>query len=406
MASEFDRHFLLDTGSVLRFVKARTEYFPETANLVAEEIGDGNINYVFRVRDLDSGRSLVVKQADKLLRSSGRPLDLSRSRIESEILRIEGRLAPGCVPKVYDYCEAMCAITMEDISDYRNLRRELLAGKTFPRFPEQIADFLSKTLLPTTDLVLDRQQKKALVKRFTNPELCDITEDLVLTEPYWDYKNRNVLTPGTEEFVQEKLYENAELHAEVAVLRDRFMNCSQALLHGDLHTGSIFANLTGIKVIDPEFAFYGPMGYDAGNVIGNLIFAWANKLLTEPDNTAFLKWIRQAVAAVYDGFRAGLEREYDARVTLPLYWEADFRKRYIDQIMADTAGYAGTELIRRTVGDSKVLEVTSVTDPETRKTLDMLLIDIGAALILKRKKLQSGTAVANAFKKAAKQYDL
>ncbi len=406
MASEFDRHFLLDTGSVLRFVKARTEYFPETANLVAEEIGDGNINYVFRVRDLDSGRSLVVKQADRLLRSSGRPLDLSRSRIESEILRIEGRLAPGCVPKVYDYCEAMCAITMEDISDYRNLRRELLAGKTFPRFPEQIADFLSKTLLPTTDLVLDRQQKKALVKRFTNPELCDITEDLVLTEPYWDYKNRNVLTPGTEEFVQEKLYENAELHAEVAVLRDRFMNCPQALLHGDLHTGSIFANLTGIKVIDPEFAFYGPMGYDAGNVIGNLIFAWANKLLTEPDNTAFLKWIRQAVAAVYDGFRVGLEREYDARVTLPLYWEADFRKRYIDQIMADTAGYAGTELIRRTVGDSKVLEVTSVTDPETRKTLDMLLIDTGAALILKRNKLQSGTAVANAFKKAAKQYDL
>ena len=406
MASEFDRHFLLDTGSVLRFVKARTEYFPETANLVAEEIGDGNINYVFRVRDLDSGRSLVVKQADKLLRSSGRPLDLSRSRIESEILRIEGRLAPGCVPKVYDYCEAMCAITMEDISDYRNLRRELLAGKTFPRFPEQIADFLSKTLLPTTDLVLDRQQKKALVKRFTNPELCDITEDLVLTEPYWDYKNRNVLTPGTEEFVQERLYENSELQAEVAILRDRFMNCPQALIHGDLHTGSIFVNLTGIQVIDPEFAFYGPMGYDAGNVIGNLIFAWANKLLTEPDNTAFLKWIRQAVAAVYDGFRAGLEREYDARVTLPLYWEADFRKRYIDQIMADTAGYAGTELIRRTVGDSKVLEVTSVTDPETRKTLDMLLIDTGAALILKRKKLQSGTAVANAFKKAAKQYDL
>lgn len=405
MASEFDRHFLLDTGSVLRFVQARTDFFSKGANLTAEEIGDGNINYVFRVRDLDSGKSLVVKQADTLLRSSGRPLDLSRSRIESEILRIEGRLAPGCVPKVYDYCEPMCAITMEDVSDYRNLRLELLAGKTFPRFPEQIADFLSKTLLPTTDLVLDRQQKKALVKRFTNPELCDITEDLVLTEPYWDYKGRNVLTPGTEAFVRERLYENAELKAEVAVLRDRFMNCPQALLHGDLHTGSIFANLNGIKVIDPEFAFYGPMGYDVGNVIGNLIFAWANKLCTEPKNAAFLKWIRQAVIGVFDGFRAGLEQEYDRRVTLPLYREA-FRKQYIDRVMADSVGYAGTELIRRTVGDAKVAEVTSVTDPEIRKTLDMLLIDTGAALIRKREKLQTGTAVANAFKKAAKQYEL
>ena len=70
------------------------------------------------------------------------------------------------------------------------------------------------------------------------------------------------------------------LHAEVAALRNGFMNNAQALIHGDLHSGSIFANEQGIKVIDPEFAFYGPMGYDIGNVIGNLFFAWANKAYT------------------------------------------------------------------------------------------------------------------------------
>ena len=53
------------------------------------EIGDGNINYVFRIWSEDSGRSLVIKQADKLLRSSGRPLDTFRSRIEAELLRLE-----------------------------------------------------------------------------------------------------------------------------------------------------------------------------------------------------------------------------------------------------------------------------------------------------------------------------
>lgn len=406
MASEFDRHVLLNTDSVLRFVRARTDFFPPEAELTAEEIGDGNINYVFRVWDRNTGASLVVKQADRLLRSSGRPLDLSRSRIEAEILRIQNRLAPGYVPKVYDYCEAMCAITMEDISDYRNLRLELMAGKTFPSLPEQIADFLARTLLPTTDLVLDRQQKKALVRRFTNPELCDITEDLVLTEPYWDYKGRNVLTPGTEDFVRERLYENHALQAEVALLRNRFMNCAQALIHGDLHTGSIFVNQTGLKVIDPEFAFYGPMGYDAGNVIGNLIFAWAYCLCTRPEDASFLKWISHATAEVWDSFRSALEREFDRRVTLPMYWEESFRTRCIDGVMADTAGYAGTELIRRTVGDSKVAEVTSVTDPETRRTLDKLLIDTGAALILRRNKLHTGTAVANTFKRTAKQYGL
>jgi 5-methylthioribose kinase len=43
------------------------------------------------------------------------------------------------------------------------------------------------------------------------------------------------------------------------------MNNAQALIHGDLHTGSILIKEDSMKVIDPEFAFYGPMGYDIGN---------------------------------------------------------------------------------------------------------------------------------------------
>ena len=34
------------------------------------------------------------------------------------------------------------------------------------------------------------------------------------------------------------------------------MNYSQSLIHGDLHSGSIFINEKGIKIIDPEFSFY------------------------------------------------------------------------------------------------------------------------------------------------------
>ena len=98
-----------------------------------------------------------------------------------------------------------------------------------------------------TDLVISRADKKENVKKFTNPELCDITE-------------------GLENFVRENLYEDKVLHTEVLKLKDRFQNYSQSLIHGDLHSGSIFVNENGIKVIDPEFSFYGPIGYDVGNV--------------------------------------------------------------------------------------------------------------------------------------------
>ena len=43
----------------------------------------------------------------------------------------------------------------------------------------------------TTDVVMDHQKKKDLQRKFISPELCDITERLVYTEPYNDEQGRN-----------------------------------------------------------------------------------------------------------------------------------------------------------------------------------------------------------------------
>ncbi len=61
-------------------------------------------------------------QAAALLR---RPLDIYRSKIEAQALQLESRLAPDYIPEVYHYDETMAALSMEDISAYRNLRKEL-----------------------------------------------------------------------------------------------------------------------------------------------------------------------------------------------------------------------------------------------------------------------------------------
>ena len=282
--SDYSSFFLMKPEDVKRYAVEVLHFFQPDEETDCIEIGDGNINYVFQVRSCKDGRSVIVKQADKLLRSSGRPLDLYRNKIEAETLKLESSLAPNFIPQVYHYDETMAALSMEDISAYKNLRKELAADRVYDHLSENLATFLAESMLPTTDLVMDRQEKKKQVKFFTNPELCDITEDLVLTEPYcaepMNPRNKNIVTPGHEEFVREFLYEDEALHAEVAALRNGFMNNAQALIHGDLHSGSIFANEQGIKIIDPEFAFYGPMGYDIGNVIGNLFFAWANKFYT------------------------------------------------------------------------------------------------------------------------------
>ena len=399
---DYRSFFLMDTETVKRYTAEVLHLFASDEQTLCEEIGDGNINYVFRIRSLKDGHSVIIKQADRLLRSSGRLLDQNRSRIEAEMLRLEGELAPGYVPEVYFYDEVMAAIAMEDVSAFANLRRELVANRVYPHLSGNLSAFMVDTLLPTTDLVLDAEEKKRRVRFFTNPELCKITEDLVLTEPYFNYKGRNIIFPGNEAFVEQRLYRDEALHFEIAGLRLNFMNNAQALLHGDLHTGSVFANEKGIKVLDPEFAFYGPMGYDIGNVIGNLFFSWANKVYARSDETETAQAIcalKTCIAEMFDKTRERLEKRYDEWVTLPLYRVPAFRSRWIASVMADAAGYAGTEIIRRTVGDSKVMEITAVTDPEQRIPMERALVNFGAELINNRTGFREGKELTELFER-------
>ena len=66
--------------------------------------------------------------------------------------------------------------------------------------------------------------------------------------------------------------------------------------------------------------------------------------------------------------------------------------------MADSVGYAGTEIVRRTVGDSKVMEISSVTDPAQRIPLDRALVKLGVALIKRREQLHRGRELTELFR--------
>ncbi|MEG2082818.1 MAG: S-methyl-5-thioribose kinase [Oscillospiraceae bacterium] len=401
MADRFSHHFLMTAQDAADYAKEKLDYFDSDSVLFASEIGDGNINYVFKVRDTSSKKSLVIKQADVLLRSSGRPLDTQRNKIEAEILKIQGELAPEFVPKVFCYDEKMCLIGMEDISAYKNLRNELMEGKAFENLGENISDFFAAVLLPTTDLVLDREKKKKRVQYFTNIELCDISEDLVFTEPYYNYKNRNIVTPENLEFVKENLYRNKKLKAQVGVLRNNFMNNAQALIHGDLHSGSIFINENGIKVIDPEFAFYGPMGYDIGNVLGNMFFPLARRYFLEYSKSDRLQ-LEKTIQDIFDLTFKKLEDSYGKIVTFDLYDNELFKKEYLAQVMSDSVGYAGTEIIRRVVGDSKVKELTEVKCKNIRIPMERCLVLFGEKAVENRREISSGKQLIQLFKNALK----
>ncbi len=398
--SKFDKHFKMETDDVLDYVKEKLDFLDKDANLKAKEIGDGNINYVFKIWDENTKKSIVIKHADILLRTSGRPLDVDRNRIEAEVLSLQGELAPGLVPKVYKYDPIMCVLVMEDISDHENLREELLEWKTYPKLADHITTFMVNTLLPTTDLVMDSGDKKDRVGKFINKDLCKISEDLVFTEPYIDYKGRNIILDENMDFVKKELYEDKDLILEVGKLKNNFMNNAQALIHGDLHSGSIFVKKDSMKVIDPEFAFYGPIGYDLGNVIGNLFFPWAKAYVTEDskDIEEFTTWLSETIENIIELFKEKFTKRYKEIVTDVMAKEEYYMEWYLNSILSDAAGSAGLEIIRRVVGDSKVIDITDIKDIEQRVKAEKLLILSGKEFIMKRNEIKTGKKYIDIFK--------
>lgn len=419
-------HYLLDTETVKTYLVEQLRLFSHDDPLDAEEIGDGNINYVFRVRSLISGKSIIVKQADRLLRSSGRPLDITRSRREADALRIYAALTPQFIPRIYAYDDTMSIICMEDISYCGNLRKELMAGRPLPaNFAENAASFLANAVFATSDLFLSPEEKKERVSAFINPELCAISETLVFSEPYCNGKNRNRITPGNENFIQKMLYNDEALKAEVASLREIFMNKAEALIHGDLHTGSIFIgssagipidtnttpdrNATSepcMKIIDPEFAFYGPIGYDLGNIIAHLYCAWMYAAFTRKKFSAadafdnFIGRIAAAIEALPQLFTAkALKRYKTVPLSDTLYNERYIRRR-LAEIITDAYGFAGTEIIRRAVGDTKTAEFDAMGSDSRCITMERIIIKTACRLIKRRRQSNIGAHTVAYFKKA------
>ena len=400
--SKYDTYFLMKETDVPDYVQTRYPgHFAPDAALTVHEIGDGNLNYVFRVAEEATGKSVIVKQAGEALRISAEMhVSTDRNRIESEILQLQDKYAPGSVPKIYGYDTVMCACCMEDLSDHELMRYALMQHKTFPRFADDISTYMVNTLLKTTDVAMEHKEKKALVKSFINPELCEITEDLVLMEPYNDINHRNLVFPANAEFVKRELYEDAALHLAAARLKFEFMNNAQALIHGDLHTGSIFVKQDSTRVFDPEFAFYGPMGYDIGNVVANLIFAWDNGRAAGAE--AFCTWALDAIRDTIDLFREKFVKCFDECATEPMAKVPGFREFYLDSILSDTAGYAGTELHRRTVGMAQVKDVTTIADSEKRAHAERVNIICGKDYILNRTEFKTGADFVNAVLRADK----
>jgi 5-methylthioribose kinase len=269
------------------------------------EVGDGNLNLVFIVKGARGG--VAVKQALPYVRLVGEswPLPISRAHYEYLALEKQAQLAPGLVPALLHHNDTLALTVMELLEPHIIMRKGLIAGTQYPRFVDHITTFMARTLFFSSDLAVSAAAKKEGIAAFAgNHALCKITEDLIFTDPYREAEQNRWTSPYLDAIAAD-FREDLDLHVAISRLKLSFMASPEALIHGDLHTGSIMVTESETRVIDPEFAFYGPMGFDIGAVLANLLMAYFASSGHERalgERRAFEAWLLDIVEGVWNEF--------------------------------------------------------------------------------------------------------
>ncbi|MCS5715549.1 phosphotransferase [Herbiconiux sp. CPCC 205716] len=328
------------------------------AEVRVDEVTAGNMNRVFIARGPLG--SLAVKQAPPWVQVVGPEWPVDPGRIASEA-RTYGLLAervPESIPVIVAFDPERYVLVMEDLSALDVLRDALVrqvvsgadaVGIDYAQLGEVVGRFVGELAASTSVSALGPAAHAELVELAANPELCRMTLDVVLDEPYRQHEH-NHWHPALDERVA-ALYVDERMRGAVASIRHDFETRHEALIHGDLHSGSVMigrpAGAQRVVVFDPEFSFVGPIGMDLGLFWANLeLAAIAADAVGQP-----------ALAAAR---RSAIDTSWDAFAEV---WDAagaSAPSPSLAAISRDAWRFAGVEGMRRAVGFSHAADIESL----------------------------------------------
>lgn len=368
--------------------------FSSSKNLIVKDLADGNLNLVYAILDRDDPeKKILIKQALPHLRVLKEwKLIKERLEFEAKYYSVCNELSLKAIPEFYGYDHEMCVIMMEYLDNHIIFRKGMTKGIIFPEVGKVTGEFLAKILYQTSDFHQDYHTKINEVIRFANPHLCVLTHMAIFTNPYLEDDEGNIkmtINPLIHSEILALRVDN-ELKSGVMEMKYDFMNKAQALLHGDLHSGSLMVNEHETRIIDPEFCFYGPMGFDLGHVVGTIFLNYATQFahIKEPTKREeYQEYLLKMVEEMWISFEKSFEEQW--RKEADVLCTPIFRNNFYKEILQDTAGYAGSKMIRRVARGANLIDFLEIKDDRERAEAISLNLEIGKNLVLQRKSFDS-----------------
>src|ERR1700692_3216379 len=301
---------ILDHKSLLALVgdlkDVRALLGDRTEDWQIREVGDGNLNLVFIVEGTDG--SVCVKQALPYVRAAGPswPMSPERAYFENSYYIAVAPYVGASIPKILHYNPELYCTVMERLSPHIILRHGLIAGRRYTNLARDIGEYIARACFFTSDFARPFEYKMDGIALFdADQALVLVGVDLFSPVPSLISARNRRASPQLDEIVR-RLRCDGPLKVAAARLGQKFLNEPQALIHGDLHSGSVMVTENDSRVIDPEFAFYGPIGFDLGAFFGNLLLNWYSQpahSTPNEDRVAYQEWLLQQAKIFWETFR-------------------------------------------------------------------------------------------------------
>jgi 5-methylthioribose kinase len=135
------------------------------------------------------------------------------------------------------------------------------------------------------------------------------------------------------------------------------------------------------RVIDPEFAFYGPIGFDLGAFFGNLLLNWYSQpghSTSNDDRVAYQEWILQQAKIFWETFRSCFLALWNENAKGDAFPASMFstpediatlqsaRSAFLDSLFADMLGFSACKMIRRILGFAHIIDFECIRDAALR----------------------------------------
>lgn len=308
------------------------------------ELTDGNVNFSFSLRARGAVRGLFVKHATGFVKWQPQMLlDAARMRREvcyyTDAAAVLGEAeAARFQPALHMFDEAHMVMVMDFLEGH-----ELLIERCFDPaagVPTAAAAAAGSYLGQVHGRTMDKEGREVETAqravRYWNHELRAVQLEHVFNVCYEHSARGRALASSDPTFM-----------AEVLSLKARYLGYSlgsesqRALCHGDCHAGSVMVAADGrsVKVIDPEFAVFGPPGLDIGSLMFAFVCGFIFHVQTSrrSDGTGTAGNLRSAISTAW--------QEYSAQLATTGASKAELR-----QVAEDAVGFCMCEVVRTSLG--------------------------------------------------------